>query len=144
MSRWLFALLLVLNGAVFVWGYQRERSQEPTLPPVPQGPYKIVLLSEANQKTPEAKPPAPTPQPAKTSDQGGNDLGFPAPADGGENAESGLLAAPGPAAARGQGASGPETSAGSVSISSGQPIQPPTTTTAPHRRPQSHTGRTHD
>jgi hypothetical protein len=56
MLPWLFAVLLVVNGALFVWGYQREKSREPELPPLPKGRYEIVLLSEqaANGSTAEA------------------------------------------------------------------------------------------
>jgi hypothetical protein len=56
MLPWLFAVLFVVNGALFVWGYQREKSLEPELPPLPSGQYEIVLLSEqkANGSTAEA------------------------------------------------------------------------------------------
>jgi len=143
MSRWLFALLLVLNGAVFVWGYQRERSQEPELPPVPKGPYKIVLMSEVKQKKPGAEPSASAPQTSKTPDQGSNRVGFPEPsADGGDEA-SGISAAPEPATAIHPAASEPETSTGSVSIASGQPIGPSADTSAPGQGSQSENGRAH-
>ncbi|MGA7981055.1 MAG: hypothetical protein WCA32_12640 [Chromatiaceae bacterium] len=58
MLPWLFALLVVLNGAMFLWGYQREKSQEPELPPVPKGQYQIVLMSEVQHKEPTAQAPA--------------------------------------------------------------------------------------
>jgi hypothetical protein len=46
MLPWLFAVLLVLNAALFFWGYQRERSREPVPPELPQTEYSISLLSE--------------------------------------------------------------------------------------------------
>ena len=141
MSRWLFALLLVLNGAVFVWGYQREKSQEPDLPPVPKGPYKIVLMSEVKPTKPIAEPSAPAPQTSKTPDQGSNRVGFPEPSDDGGDGPSGISAAPEPATAIRPAASEAETSAGSVSIASGQPIGPSADTTAPGQGSQSENGR---
>jgi hypothetical protein len=143
MSRWLFALLLVLNGAVLVWGYQRERSQEPELPPVPKGPYKIVLLSEVKQKTPNAEPSAPAPQTSKAPDQGSNRLGFPEPSNDSEDAASGISAAPEPATASRPAAPEPETSTGSVSIASGQPIEPSANRSAPHKGSQPKNGHAH-
>jgi len=143
MSRWLFALLLVLNGALFVWGYQREKSQEPELPPVPKGPYKIVLMSEVKPTKPIAEPSAPAPQTSKTPDQGSNRVGFPEPSDDGGDGPSGISAAPEPATAIRPAASEPETSAGSVSIASGQPIGPSADTSAPHKGSQPKNGHAH-
>jgi len=143
MSRWLFAVLLVLNGAAFVWGYQREKSQEPELPPVPKGPYKIVLMSEVKQTKPNAESSASASQTSKTPDEGSNRLGFPEPSDGSENAASGISAAPEPATAIRPAVSEPETSTDSISIASGQPIETSTKTSAPGQGSQSQNGRAH-
>jgi hypothetical protein len=52
MLRWLFAVLLVLNLALFYWGYQHKRSLYPEPPPVPEGRYQIRLLSEVETARP--------------------------------------------------------------------------------------------
>jgi hypothetical protein len=46
MLPWLFGVLLVLNLALFWLGQQYEVPIEPPLPPVPEAPYKIQLLSK--------------------------------------------------------------------------------------------------
>lgn len=48
MLPWLFAVLLVLNVVLFYWGYQRQQSQEPVVPPLPEGAETIRLLSEVD------------------------------------------------------------------------------------------------
>jgi hypothetical protein len=58
MLPWLFAVLLLLNAALFYWGYQRETSREPVPPPLPEGVEEIRLLSEARTPGHETAAPA--------------------------------------------------------------------------------------
>lgn len=53
MLPWVFAILVLLNAGLFIWGYQREKSLEPLPVPVPEGSYEIRLLGEP-QKEPTA------------------------------------------------------------------------------------------
>lgn len=46
MLRWTFLFLLLLNLGVALWGWSRERPLEAPLPPLPDSPEEIRLLSE--------------------------------------------------------------------------------------------------
>jgi hypothetical protein len=46
MLRALAVLLLILNVAVFVWGWSQDGPLDPPLPPLPQAPGEILLGSE--------------------------------------------------------------------------------------------------
>lgn len=50
MLPWLFAVLVVLNAGLFIWGYNREKSLEPPPTPVPEGSYEIKLLEEEREE----------------------------------------------------------------------------------------------
>ena len=56
MLPWIFAILILLNTGLFVWGYQREKSLEPPSMPVPEGSYKIRLLGEPLQPEQQGRP----------------------------------------------------------------------------------------
>lgn len=57
MLPWLFGVLLVLNAALFYWGYQREQSQEPSPPALPQTTYDVRLAPQAQSPGEEQPPP---------------------------------------------------------------------------------------
>jgi hypothetical protein len=141
MLPWLFAVLLVVNGALFVWGYQREKSREPELPPLPKGQYEIVLLSEQKANGSTAEAPAehrgdqvrqrkldfgPPPfQPTATSAAPPRAEPLPADASGHQPP---LTAADAPV----------EATAGTVAHASDQPAEPATTTDEPAAQQPEH------
>lgn len=49
MLPWLFVVLVLLNAGLSFWGYQREKSLEPSSTRVPEGQYEIRLLGEIPQ-----------------------------------------------------------------------------------------------
>lgn len=50
MLPWLFAVLVLLNAGIFLFGYQREKALEPPRTPVPEGSFQIRLLAEAQEE----------------------------------------------------------------------------------------------
>ena len=85
MLPWLFGVLLLLNAVLFYWGYQRESSQEPVLPPLPEAPEEVRLLSELDA-------PAGRSSPGQTAPSEGRASG---PASAGGAAKPGPTSAPG-------------------------------------------------
>lgn len=54
MLPWIFAVLVLLNLGLFLWGHQREMAREPAPTPVPEAPYEIRLTSES-EPVPDAE-----------------------------------------------------------------------------------------
>jgi len=48
MLPWLFAVLFLLNAALFYWSYALERSREPVPPALSSSAYRIQLFSETD------------------------------------------------------------------------------------------------
>lgn len=46
MGRWVLGLLLLLNMALALWGWTRDRPLHPPLPPLAEAPGQILLGSE--------------------------------------------------------------------------------------------------
>ena len=67
MLRALTVLLLILNLAVFVWGWSQDGPLDPPLPPLPKAAGEILLGSEWSGRSvgvsalSESTPPAPAP-----------------------------------------------------------------------------------
>ncbi len=63
MLRWVVAPLLILNLALFLWGWSQDSPLDPPLPPLAQAPGEILLGSEWSGRSnavtarPEAAPP---------------------------------------------------------------------------------------
>jgi hypothetical protein len=86
MLPWIFAVLILVNVGLFVWGYQRERSLEPPPTPVPRGSYEIRLLGEVPEQG-AAEAPSAEPN-AGGGDSAVQDVVGPTEEDGDEPAET--------------------------------------------------------
>lgn len=49
MLPWIFVIFVLVNAGLFLWGYQRDKTLEPSRTPVPEGSYEIRLVGEARE-----------------------------------------------------------------------------------------------